>query len=192
MRSHRLKKILTVGGGAAALVLFAGGLFTFGYVSGSNPWQTAANELNTATRQAEPAPGDIEVYDLWTSVNRIRLQNKVPALMLDPALDTAASAKCKEMVVQKYWSHKDPKGADPWHFLTEAGAAHTYAAENIAKGFTRPSSIFNAWAKSKEDKTKMIDAHYTRVGYAVCKTAADFPGSKDARPILLIVQLLAG
>jgi hypothetical protein len=190
MRKHRIGKIVTVGGTVAALVLLAGSLFTFGYISGNNPWQNATNDQNSAAKHADPVPSDIRVYDLWTSVNRIREQNKVPPLLLDSGLNKAAFAKCTDMVTKKYWSHKDPKGADPWHFIQEAGVQFTSAAENIAKDFTQPASIFNAWSHSKDDKAKMIDAHFTRAGYAVCKTSSDFPGSEG--PTLLIVQMMVG
>jgi hypothetical protein len=190
MRTQRIGKILTIGAVAAAFVLLIGGVFTYGYISANNPWQVAANDLSAAKLKANPAPGDIKVYDLWISVNRIREQNKVPPLMLDPGLNKAAAAKCADMVNAKYWSHKDPKGADPWHFIKEAGVPYTYAAENIAKDYTKPAAIFNAWSHSQDEKAKMIDAHYTRAGYAVCKTTSAFQGS--AGPTLLIVQMLAG
>lgn len=190
MRSHKLGDFLTIGGGLIAITILGCGLYTNGFVSGGRPWQLTANRINAAHVAAEPAVGDIKVFDLWTSVNKLRQQNKVGPLQLDATINTAAAAKCKDMVDKNYWSHKDPKGADPWHFLTEAGVQHKAAAENIAKDFTKPSTIYTAWANSTDDKSKMIDARYTRAGYAVCKTGPGFPGAKT--PTLLIVQLLVG
>ncbi len=110
---------------------------------------------------------NISNQQLLLLTNEKRQENGLPPLTLNSELDSAALAKANNMFTEDYWAHDSPDGKTPWYFIKQAGYNYVYAGENLARGFTTPSDVVNAWMASPEHRQNMLSPNYTNVGFAV-------------------------
>lgn len=115
--------------------------------------------------------------------NQKRQENGEPPLILNGTLSAAALNKANDMFAKNYWAHNAPDGTTPWVFIKGAGYNYIYAGENLARGFTTPSDVVNAWMNSPEHKQNMLSANYKDVGFAV------ETGSLSGEDTVLVVEM---
>lgn len=79
----------------------------------------------------------------------------VPPLALDTRLNTAARKHSEDQAYTKTMTHTTPTGAInypagylPWDRMTAEGYRWTWAAENVAMGYTTPESVMSGWLNS--------------------------------------------
>ncbi len=101
----------------------------------------------------------------------------------DAQLDQAAAAKAADMFARDYWAHISPIGTQPWAFITAAGYIYRYAGENLARDFSDPNSVVQAWMNSPSHRENLLSDRYTDIGVAV----AD--GTLQGRDTTLVVQM---
>lgn len=65
-------------------------------------------------------------------VNRVRLQNGLRQLQMDPALQAAARDHSLDMYQRRYFSHLTPDGKSPFDRMRAVQARYVTAGENIA------------------------------------------------------------
>ena len=82
-------------------------------------------------------------------------------------LDAAAQAKVNDMFANNYWAHVSPKGTEPWYFVSNAGYNYQHAGENLARDFSNPKDVVNAWMASPSHKKNLLDRRYKDIGVAV-------------------------
>jgi len=99
--------------------------------------------------------------------NQKRLESSRPALRLNQQLNEAALAKAQDMFANDYWSHVSPSGTEPWFFITKAGFEYQHAGENLARDFSNPEAIINAWIASSAHQKNILDSRFTDTGIAV-------------------------
>lgn len=124
---------------------------------------------------------------LLQATNEDRLQNTVPALQHDPLLQLAAQAKANDMVKDNYWAHVSPTGEEPWKFVIDTGYQYQAAGENLAYGFSSPTSIMNAWMQSTDHRANLLNGDYQEVGFGVVQ-APDYLGKG---PETIVVAMYA-
>jgi len=117
-----------------------------------------------------------------TNVNRE--SQGLPALKLDSELTQAAVLKAADMFARDYWAHVSPIGTLPWYFFTEVGYSYRYAGENLARDFSNPGSIVQAWVDSPTHRENLLSSKYQDIGVAVVD------GQLSGRDTTLVVQLL--
>ncbi|MFZ2202704.1 MAG: CAP domain-containing protein [Microgenomates group bacterium] len=83
------------------------------------------------------------------------------------ALDEAAAAKAADMIAQNYWAHNAPNGTEPWSFILNSGYSYLHAGENLARDFSNPTDVVEAWMKSPSHKANLISSKYQDIGVAV-------------------------
>ena len=71
-----------------------------------------------------------------------------PALAFDDRLRCSSRKHSKDMGVNNFVSHTGSDGSLPWDRMTSAGYVWTYAAENVAAGYSTPSAAVNGWMAS--------------------------------------------
>ena len=78
---------------------------------------------------------------------------------------SAAHTRAVETVT--LFSHTRPDGRSCFTALTDAGVTFVTAGENLAAGYSSPSSIFTAWMNSPGHRANIMNAGYTHlaVGY---------------------------
>jgi hypothetical protein len=126
---------------------------------------------------------DINITDLLSETNKQRQNNGIAALNYNPVLANAAEQKANDMFADDYWAHVAPDGKTPWDFIVGAGYSYSYAGENLAKDFSKSSSVVNAWMNSPTHKDNIVNPNYTEIGFAVVN------GNLNGEETTLVVQM---
>jgi hypothetical protein len=116
-----------------------------------------------------------------TNVERDSLD--LPALVRNPTLDAAATAKAKHMAANGYFAHFAPDGTTPWVFFDEAGYRYAHAGENLAVHFSDSGEVVEAWMKSPTHRANIAGGQFTEIGVGTAK------GRLDGFPTVFVVQL---
>jgi hypothetical protein len=103
---------------------------------------------------------------LLSITNQKRQEAGLSPLNLNGSLSQAAAGKAADMFAKNYWAHIAPDGTTPWVFIKGAGYNYVYAGENLARGFTTPSDVVNAWMASPSHRENMLSSRYSDVGFA--------------------------
>lgn len=82
---------------------------------------------------------------LLSMTNQKRQEVGLSPLNLNGSLSQAAAGKASDMFTKDYWAHVSPDGTSPWVFIKASGYNYIYAGENLARGFTTPTDVVNAW-----------------------------------------------
>lgn len=99
--------------------------------------------------------------------NQKRMAEGQPPLSENKALDEAAAAKAADMIAQNYWAHNAPNGTEPWSFILNSGYSYLHAGENLARDFSNPTDVVEAWMKSPSHRANLLSGKYRDIGIAV-------------------------
>ena len=99
--------------------------------------------------------------------NKERVREGLPTLKENKELDAAAAAKAADMIAQNYWAHNDPNGTEPWSFILNSGYSYLHAGENLARDFSNPTDVVEAWMKSPSHRANLLSSKYQDIGIAV-------------------------
>lgn len=99
--------------------------------------------------------------------NEYRLQQGKEPLVLNDDLTQAALAKAQDMFADNYWAHISPDGTEPWYFIAQSGYNYSHAGENLARDFTDPKSVVEAWINSPSHRKNIIESDFKEIGVAV-------------------------
>jgi hypothetical protein len=117
--------------------------------------------------------------------NLERTNRGLSALTLNTQLSQAAARKAADMFTLNYWAHVSPTGTQPWYFITSAGYSYRYAGENLARDFSDPGSVVQAWLNSPSHRDNLLNSRYADIGVAV------IDGRLEGRDTTLVVQMFA-
>lgn len=126
---------------------------------------------------------NIPASEVVVLTNQKRLEAGLNELTVNPLLEQAARSKAQHMLDGNYWAHVAPDGTEPWKFFLDAGYKYRYAGENLARDFTNPGSVVDAWLASPSHRDNMLSSKYTEIGIAVVE------GDLDGVDTTLVVQL---
>jgi hypothetical protein len=115
--------------------------------------------------------------------NSERQSRGLSQLKLNPELSAAALQKASDMFARNYWAHVSPGGVQPWFFITQAGYTYRYAGENLARDFSDPKSIIQAWLNSPTHRDNLLNSRYEDIGVAVVD------GTLEGKDTTLVVQM---
>lgn len=101
---------------------------------------------------------------------------------LNSLLSQAAQSKAGDMFARDYWAHVSPSGVQPWYFITQSGYSYRYAGENLARDFSDPKSVVDAWMASPTHRDNLLNSRYQEIGIAVVD------GQLEGRETTLVVQ----
>lgn len=127
----------------------------------------ATSFVRTSFPQVLGIATDITAQKLLLLTNQDRQSNGAGPLVLNSELNDAAASKANDMFAENYWAHNSPTGKTPWVFIKNSGYQYVYAGENLARGFTKPEDVVNAWMASPTHRENMLSTNYTDVGFAV-------------------------
>ncbi len=155
----------------------------------SNIDNTSSTTSSSSLLAKPLSVSDIDIYQLWSLTNKTRADAGLNPLVLNEKLNNSALAKCNDMVAKDYWSHNNPSGQTPWHFITDQGIPYIHLAENQAAGFDNSNAVMNGLLESPEHKANILDPKFTDVGFGVCKSSS-FVGV-EGDPALIVVEHFA-
>jgi hypothetical protein len=115
--------------------------------------------------------------------NEDRQAQGLAPVKLDSQLTAAALQKASDMFARNYWAHVSPTGTQPWFFITQAGYTYRYAGENLARDFSDPQSVVQAWMNSPSHRENLLNSRYEDIGVAVVD------GNLEGRETTLVVQM---
>lgn len=171
---------------AATFIMPASAATTHTVVSGDTMWKIAVryqvglSELKSANPQiANPNliyPGqklsipttDSSVLsfekEVVRLVNEIRAQNGLSALTYDWELSRVARYKSQDMKDNRYFSHTSPVYGSPFQMMKDFGITYRSAGENIARGYSTPQAVVDAWMNSSGHRANILNASFNRIG----------------------------
>lgn len=88
----------------------------------------------------------------------------VPALTLDTRLRCAARKHSKDMGLNNFFSHTGSNGSTPWQRITSAGYTYSRAGENIAAGYSTPSTVVASWMTSSGHCNNIMSPNFKHLG----------------------------
>lgn len=129
------------------------------------------------------AAAQISPEEVIKLTNEQRQINGLDIVKLDPELSIAAAQKAADMFARNYWAHVSPVGTQPWYFITESGYGYRYAGENLARDFSDPQSVVQAWMNSRSHRDNILNPKYQDIGLAVVD------GKLEGRETTVVVQM---
>jgi hypothetical protein len=147
--------------------------------------QSAINFITLAKPGVLGYSSDITPEKIVALTNAEREKLGLSQLQVSPLLSEAAERKAADMFAFDYWAHISPSGRTPWSFFKEVGYSYTVAGENLAKDFSNPDSVVQAWMKSPTHKDNIVDGRFSDIGVAVVD------GTLNGVQTTLVVQLFA-
>ncbi len=115
--------------------------------------------------------------------NKERSSLDLGYLLVNPALQEAASLKAKDMAKKGYFDHTSPDGISPWHWFEEVGYKFSFAGENLAVNFIDSNVLHQAWLDSPSHRNNILNENFTEIGIG---TAEGFYKGRNA---VFVVQL---
>lgn len=131
----------------------------------------AATSPPQTQRLSEPT--DLRA-SIWSSTekqvlslhNQARTSRGLGALSGTNALGKAAARRCGEIVSR--FSHTRPNGSSWSTVLGQFGISYGIAGENIAYGYSSPSSVHNAWMNSTGHRNNILRSSFRYAGVGHC------------------------
>ena len=102
-------------------------------------------------------------------VNQIRAENGLKPLTSDWQLSRVARYKSQDMHDLGYFSHTSPTYGSPFNMMKSFGISYRSAGENIAKGYSTPEAVVNAWMNSPGHRANILNSSYTHIGVGYVK-----------------------
>lgn len=96
----------------------------------------------------------------WTNVERSR--HGLSKLKTTDALCSASDTRAGELYTK--FSHTRPNGKKWTSALSAKNVSYSYAAENIAKGYTSPCAVVKAWMESDGHRENILNSKYSYLG----------------------------
>ena len=97
-------------------------------------------------------------------VNEIRAKNGLGELTYNWELSRVARYKSQDMKDNKYFSHTSPVYGSPFQMMQDFGLSYRSAGENIARGYTSPQAVVNAWMNSSGHRANILNVSFTQIG----------------------------
>jgi len=91
-------------------------------------------------------------------------------LSLDGRLTQAAQLHSEDMQTHDYFSHTGSDGSTLVQRVEAQGYSYSWLGEDIAYGFTTPSSVMAAWLQSPGHCANIMNPHFTNLGTGVAGT----------------------
>lgn len=112
---------------------------------------------------ADTAVTDFE-QEVIRLVNEIRAENGLRTLTYDWELARVARYKSQDMKDNGYFAHNSPVYGTPFQMMKNFGISFRSAGENIARGYSSPQAVVNAWMNSSGHRANILNAAYTHIG----------------------------
>ena len=145
--------------------------------------QILIRSLTASFPQVLGVTSTIDPNQIIKLTNDQRYKNGQSAVVENSLLSQAAMQKASDMFAKDYWAHVSPQGTQPWYFISNSGYSYRYAGENLARDFTSPESVVNAWMNSPSHRQNLLSPKYQEIGVAVLE------GKLKGRDTILVVQM---
>jgi uncharacterized protein YkwD len=116
-------------------------------------------------------------------INKERTSKNLQPLSKNFNLQESANAKALDMSNTNYFSHISPSGKKWSQFIVDQKYDYSIAGENLAKDYSNPKTMVEAWMNSPSHKENILNNQVTETGIAVLN------GKLDNKPTRFVVQV---
>ena len=116
-----------------------------------------------------PQP-DQNAADVLELVNQERQKEGLSPLVLDEALNEAATVRANELVERM--EHTRPDGRDCFTVLSDKNITYRAAGENIAAGYKSPEDVMNGWMNSPGHRANILSSNFGKLGVGFVKSSS--------------------
>jgi len=109
-----------------------------------------------------PIPGFAEQVVLLTNAERVK--KGCPEVTMDERLRLSSQGHSEDMAFNDFFSHTGSDGSSPWDRLKGQGYNYSVAGENIAVGYSSPSSVVNGWMASDGHRANILNCRFVHIG----------------------------
>lgn len=102
------------------------------------------------------------INEVLKLVNENRAKYGAAPLTLNSTLSEAAQTRAAEC--GQVFSHTRPDGSSCFTVFEEYDISYSYAAENIAYGYTTAEEVMNGWMNSEGHRKNILNGNYTEIG----------------------------
>lgn len=103
--------------------------------------------------------------DVLSAINKVRMENNLPALEYYNVLEETAFQKIDEIESTQKAEH----GLNWSVKIKEKVPNYKEVGENMAQGYDNTESLVKAWLESPSHKANILNPNYTKTGIAVKK-----------------------
>jgi uncharacterized protein YkwD len=160
-RLSRLLRVIAVAGVSATV---------FGGCAWVPTWTGRVSFAGNA--QASARAGGPEEFDVKAACaavikahNRIRAENKLPALTISTKLQAAAQKHAEDMASNRKMTHKGSDGSTAIKRIVSKGYNYRRAGENIAAGQFTVDALMKGWMESPHHKRNILGS-FSQIGVA--------------------------
>jgi len=107
-------------------------------------------------------------------LNQERTSRGIPALTSNSELHNAALGHTRDMACNDFMSHIGSDGSGPGERITAAGYDFSTWGENVAAGYTSPSSVVEGWMDSSGHRANILNPNFTEIGIGYVYNSASF------------------
>ncbi len=128
-----------------------------------------SKEQEVSKKPIETPTSDLEKLrnEVVAETNRIRRENSLIELSVDPLLTQAAQRHAEDMAKNNYFSHTSQDGRAPADRIRNAGYQSTCSAENIAYGQKTPEIVMQDWINSEGHRKNILWEPIKEIGVGV-------------------------
>lgn len=104
-------------------------------------------------------------------INTARLENGLPALNANQAINIVAQYRSQDMIDRGYFSHLTPEGKNLNNVLQEFGVMFAACGENIQyaspPSWANPELFFNSWMESELHRANILSGNFSQIGIGI-------------------------
>lgn len=141
--------------------------------SGDNDNDNNKDDVNDNTGSQKPGDNNqgntgstVSQYEkeVVSLCNEIRASYGLSPLSINEKLCQLAEMKSQDMADRNYFDHQSPTYGSPFDMLKTYGVSYRSAGENIAKGYSTPQAVVDAWMKSEGHRANILNGTYAEIG----------------------------
>jgi uncharacterized protein YkwD len=118
--------------------------------------------------EGHSAAVDAVIEDLLAAHNRVRAEEKLPPITLNPRLTGAAHAHARDMAEHTRMTHEGSDGSDAKTRIKRTGYVYQEIGENVAAGQETVGEVMRSWIESPPHRENILGP-FTEMGGAVEK-----------------------
>jgi uncharacterized protein YkwD len=140
----------------------------------------SSNNFTSDTAQASTYNSD----QIVVAVNKRRIENGLPQLIVNQKLILAAQSKADHMQENEYFSHIDSRTGKKWSdFIKDQKYSYVVAGENLANGFYEVETMVQAWIDSPTHRENIMNTSVDETGIGISY------GKLEGNPTIFVVQM---
>jgi uncharacterized protein YkwD len=125
-----------------------------------------ASAAVSTSQKHKSSNGKIDAFinRVFQLTNVFRQQNQLQPLTYSSHLASAAQTHSQNMALQDFFSHIGQDGSTSSSRILSTGYQYSWAAENIAAGYTTPEAVVQGWIDSPSHRVNLLNSNLKEIG----------------------------